>query len=119
MKNKEIAGAIRNKWALGYYDTIEGGLAEFKVDGMTLRCVASPDKVANMADKYDNNKGPREMQYTRQLIVGPRSTSSRFSIAAFRGFVADGEMDNAVEYAKNYGVGNLPVEVQVTVRQWT
>ena len=65
----------------------------------------------------NNNHGVGFYRHDK-TSVGPRRYNNRFSITTFRDFAKDGELDNAVEYAKNYGIANLPVEVQALVRSW-
>jgi len=115
MNTKQIAKQIQSDYECGLGVVTDGMVEFWPCDGLLVRCKNNPEAVHAVVEKY--RKGFRKSWLT-QPTLSPRRLSTSFSIKAFRDFAADGELDNAVEYAKNYGVFNLPIEVQALVRSW-
>jgi len=108
MNTKQISVAIKGMYQSGdYLVDLSGHVARatFKVDGLRITCDNTLAAVHAVTEKY--RKGIR---FENPIPTTPR-IQRRFSIALFREFMRDGEMDNALNYAELFNYDSLASEV--------
>jgi hypothetical protein len=108
MNNKQIANAVAVQYNAGKYGLSWEGKAEFKVDGMTLRCNNTPDAVSALVERY--KKGVPFNGKTQAWPQGRRTNTAACSITTFLSFWDDGEFDNAREYLRQFPQAKWPTK---------
>ena len=111
MNNKQIAKQMMQDYWDGDCQLVDDSRRkEFKIDGLTIRCGLTYTEVFAVSEKF------RKARAHPNPIPQPRRITRRFSIRVFKQFLDDGEGENAMEYARLFDLGNLPVEVQALAR---
>lgn len=85
-------------------DPGNGTQAVITVDGLTVRCDCHREAVQAVAERYIKGK-----EHKPHRPSPARSKPRRvFSSVTFKEFQADGEIDNAIEYARAFGPDLVP-----------
>jgi len=97
MNNKQIAASIMQDYQGGKYAILAGGLIEFYIDSLVVRCPNNSTGVEHVVRKFKRGL-PR--QGRTFVNPGPRVARKKFSLEAFDSFWGEGEYENAREYMR-------------------